>query len=95
MKRFWAATLLVAAACVGIWIAGVRYSTAVPLKDQHSEPARVMPSQPVAVAAEGKLFHNPSCKYIHGKQLMMSAREAAQKGYTPDPRCMQEALGQK
>ena len=95
MKRFWAATLLVAAVCVGIWMAGVRYSTAVSLKDQHSEPAKVMPARQVAVAVEGKLFHNPSCKYIHGKPVMMSAREAAQKGYTPDPRCMKEALGGK
>jgi hypothetical protein len=88
MKRFWTATLLVAAVCVGIWMAGVRYSTAVSLKDQHSEPAKVMPAQPVAVAADGKL-------YIHGKPVMMSAREAAEKGYTPDPRCMKKALGRK
>jgi hypothetical protein len=57
-----------------------------------AEPARSMPAEEVAVTAEGKQFHDPACKYIHGKVKMMSAEEAVAEGYTPDPRCMRKAL---
>jgi len=65
-----------------------------PLRSEHAEPAATMPAQPVAVTDEGKQFHDPSCKYIHGKPEMMSAAEAAKAGYTPDPRCLRQAMKQ-
>jgi len=63
-----------------------------PLRSEHSEPASIPPSEPVAVTPDGKQFHDPSCKYIHGKPQMMSSQEAIERGYTPDPRCMEKAL---
>jgi len=64
------------------------------MRSEHAEPAAKMPSQPVAVTAEGKQFHDPSCKYIHGKPQMISAEQAAKAGYTPDPRCLRQAMKQ-
>ena len=58
----------------------------------HSMAAVRLPQRPVAVTAEGKLFHDPSCRYIHGKAEIMSAQEAARRGYTPCPRCLRQAL---
>ena len=63
-----------------------------PLRSEHSEPASIPLSEPVAVTPAGKQFHDPSCKYIHGKPQMLSSQEAVERGYTPDPRCMQKAL---
>jgi len=62
------------------------------LRSEHSEPASIPPAQPVAVTSEGKQFHDPNCRYIHGKPQMMSSREAIERGYSPDPRCLQKAL---
>ena len=62
------------------------------LRSEHSEPASSLPPRPVAVTPQGKQFHDPACKYIHGKPQMVSSSQAAEEGYTPDPRCMSEAL---
>jgi len=91
--RFWLITFVAAVLVFAAWIFG-HPRRAVSLKSEHSRPATVMPAQEVAVTSKGKLFHKPSCRYIHGKPQMMSAQEAAQEGYTPDPRCMKESLPQ-
>jgi methylphosphotriester-DNA--protein-cysteine methyltransferase len=51
-----------------------------------------LPQQPVVVAADGKLFHDPACTHIHGKPERMSALDAVRQGYTPCTRCMRSAL---
>jgi len=63
-----------------------------PVRSEHSQPAAKIPDRMVAVTAEGKTFHDPSCKYIHGPVEMMTAQEAIRRGYTPCVRCMREAL---
>ncbi len=92
--RFWPITFLAVALAFATWAVLGHPRHALPLKSEHSQPSAVVPTEDVAVTSEGKLFHKPSCRYIHGKLQMMSAQEAAQKGYTPDPRCMKEALVQ-
>lgn len=63
-----------------------------PLRSRHSEPAAHLPQIKVAVTPGGKTFHRPECRYIHGPVEMVDARTAAAEGYTPDPRCLHEAM---
>lgn len=64
------------------------------LRTEHARPATVavadLPAR-VAVTPAGRLFHDPSCPYIHGPVVMMDTREAEQFGYTPCTRCMKKA----
>jgi hypothetical protein len=53
-------------------------------------PAAALPAK-VAVTPGGKLFHDPSCPYIHGPVVMMNTAEAEQSGYTPCTRCLKRA----
>lgn len=91
-KRFWIylALTLVIISCGWLW-ARAHAAQAV-LRSEHSEPAVTMPAQMVAIVPEGKQFHDPSCRYLHGKPQMVPAEQAVKMGYTPDPRCMRRAL---
>ncbi|HEY6939736.1 MAG TPA: hypothetical protein VI424_21420 [Terriglobales bacterium] len=91
--RVWIAVVISAA----LIAAGVGYGYSRPaatatLLSRHSEPTIHMPDRQVAITAEGKLFHDPSCRYIHGKSEMVSAKEAVGRGFTPCPRCLRKAL---
>jgi len=91
--RVWIAVVMAAAliaAAVGYGY--TRPGATATLLSRHSEPATHMPARQVAITTEGKLFHDPSCRYIHGKPVMASAKEAAGRGYTPCPRCLRKAL---
>jgi hypothetical protein len=92
-KRVWLASFLTVALVLVAYFLGAEQSQAIPnLRSQHSQPAVRMPSQPVAVTADGKIFHRADCPFIHGQAKMVDAQTAAQQGYVPDPRCMHEAL---
>lgn len=89
--RVWTAAVIAAALAAAI----IAYGNSRPratLLSRHSMPAIHLPAERVAVTAEGKLFHDPSCKYIHGKAEIMSPQEAVRRGYTPCPRCLRRAL---
>jgi hypothetical protein len=91
--RVWIAVVLAAGLIAAV--ASYSYSrpdAATTLLSRHSEPAVHLPVRQVAVTAKGKLFHDPSCRYIHGKAEMMSAQEAVRRGYTPCPRCLAKYL---
>ena len=92
-KGFWLLAIISVVLAGFAWKSMSAHKTP-PLRSEHAEPAATMPAQPVAVTAEGKQFHDPSCKYIHGKPQMMSAEQAAKAGYTPDPRCLRAAMKQ-
>ena len=92
-KGFWLLAIISVVLAGFAWKSMSAHKAPV-MRTEHAEPAAVMPSQPVAVTAEGKQFHDPSCRYIHGKPQMMSAAEAAKAGYTPDPRCLRETMKQ-
>jgi hypothetical protein len=75
-----------------VLLRGSRAHTAVAMRSEHSQPARTLPKRLVAVVPDGKQFHDPACRFIHGKPEMMTAEKAVAAGYTPDPRCMKAAL---
>jgi hypothetical protein len=92
-RRVWIAVVISAAlsaAAVGYGYS--RPGATATLLSRHSEPAIHLPDRQVAITAEGKLFHDPSCRYIHGKPETVRAREAVRRGYTPCPRCLRKAL---
>jgi hypothetical protein len=91
--RVWIAVVISAALIAAV--VGYGYSrpgAAATLLSRHSEPAIHVLNRQVAITAEGKLFHDPSCRYIHGRAEMVSAQEAVRRGYTPCPRCLHKAL---
>jgi hypothetical protein len=90
-RRFWAYALLVLL-LLALYDVAWPYSSPAPLRSEHSRPAATVPNRMVAVTADGKTFHDPSCKYIHGKVEMIPAEEAVRRGYSPCVRCMREAL---
>ena len=87
--RTWIATLLLvlAAVCALFSARGD-----VVLRSQHSRPAIHLPEQMVVVTEQGKIFHRPGCKYIHGTPKTESAAQAAADGYTPCTRCLPELM---
>ncbi|HET7752071.1 MAG TPA: hypothetical protein VFK81_21940 [Terriglobales bacterium] len=91
--RVWIAVVIASAlmaAAVGYGY--LRPGATTTLLSRHSEPAIHLPDRQVAITAEGKLFHDPSCRYIHGRPEMVRAQEAVRRGYTPCPRCLRKAL---
>lgn len=88
--RTWAA-LVVVIAMVAIGFATAKRSQQLALRSEHSRPAVRVPQRMVVVTPEGKLFHDASCTYIHGKPETMPAAEAVKLGYTPCTRCMKAA----
>jgi hypothetical protein len=94
-KRFWIyAPLALLVILVG-WEYSRAHMQAPVLRSEHSEPVQSMPQQMVAVVPDGKQFHDPSCRYIHGKPQVMTAEQAVKLGYTPDPRCLRKVLMEK
>lgn len=66
------------------------------LRSQHSEQGSGVPGDMmVEVAADGKTFHIPGCKFIHqskDKVRLIAASEAMRAGYVPCVRCLREYL---
>jgi hypothetical protein len=92
-RRVWvsvavAAVLIAAAISYGY----SRPGATATLLSRHSRPAIHVPVREVAITAQGKLYHDPSCRYMHGQPEMVSAPEAARRGYTPCPRCLGKAF---
>jgi len=92
-SRIWAYTVIAVAAIlvIGGMSERMEVGAATP-RMQQSQPTVSVPDQMVAVTPDGKTFHDPSCKAIHGKPVMMSAKDAIAKGYVPCVRCMRKAL---
>ena len=72
------------------WLAATAVTRSHPLRSQHSEAGATPPQEMVAVTAEGKLYHRPDCRYIHGPLRMESGEQAVADGYTPCTRCMKD-----
>ena len=93
--RTWFAVVAVLAILAAGYAIGLNTSRGVPvLRSEHGEPAVKVPKGLVAVTPNGKTFHDPTCKFIHGPIEMIPAGEAVAEGYTPCVRCMREALGE-
>jgi len=42
----------------------------------------------VSEDANDKVFHIPSCPYLHGKSKFLQVQEAIREGYSPCPICI-------
>lgn len=68
------------------------------LRSYHAEPGTsVPPEMMVEIAADGKTFHVPGCKYLHqhegeGEVRLVAASEAIREGYVPCVRCLRQYL---
>lgn len=91
-SRFWILAALTLVLIGVLWRASEVAARPPALRSEHSQPAKALPSQPVAVIPSGRQFHDPRCRYIHGKPVMVDAKTATAEGYTPDPRCMKQAM---
>jgi len=91
-KRFWILAVLCLMLLGVLWRASEVAARPAALRSELSEPAKTLPAQQVAVIPAGKQFHDPHCRYIHGKPVLVDAKTAAAEGYTPDPRCMKQAM---
>ncbi len=60
------------------------------LRTEHARHAATMPTGPLVVTPSGKLFHRPTCKYIHGRATPITPEQAVAAGYMPCTRCMLE-----
>ena len=94
-SRFWILAALLLVLIGVLWHAGEVSARQPALRSEHSEPAKSIPAQQVAIVPNGKQFHDPRCRYIHGAPVIVDAQTAAADGYTPDPRCMKQAMQQK
>jgi hypothetical protein len=56
----------------------------------HQNPSNAPVTGLVAVSQDNvdKLFHIPSCPYLHGKPKFLPVQEALHEGYTPCPICI-------
>jgi hypothetical protein len=59
---------------------------------RNQDPANSLVTGLVAVSQDNgdKLFHIPSCPYLHGKRKFLPAQEALHEGYTPCPICIEK-----
>ena len=91
--RIWVSVVTLLAVLVAGYAIGRGTSRGgVVLRSEHSQPAVKVPKDLVVVTPNGKTFHDPSCKFIHGPIEMIPGKEAVAEGYTPCVRCMHEAL---
>jgi hypothetical protein len=72
----------------GSWLAASSAQPVV-LRSKHSDPAIMALPAMVAVTAEGKLYHDPTCAFIHGPLRIEPSEQAVGDGYTPCTRCLQ------
>lgn len=86
--RTWWATAIAAGLIAALLVASEARPGRLPvLMSKHSEPARRVPESLVVITDDGKTFHVPGCKYIHGRQRTVTAAEAIREGYAPCVRC--------
>jgi hypothetical protein len=88
MRWVLAVTAVAGALFVGCWLAAAAVTRPDVMRSRHSDPVMVASPPLVAVTAEGKLYHDPHCAFIHGPARYESVAEAIADGYTPCTRCL-------
>jgi len=90
-QRLWIAWGIAAILSIAVAVASVALWAGVPtLRTEHARSTQTMPTGPLVVTRSGKLFHRPTCKYIHGPATSITPEQAVAGGYTPCTRCMLE-----
>lgn len=88
VRARWSIPLVTALTVVAL---GAMFTAGVPaarLLDRHSQPARRTQVDEVVVTPEGKLFHRPGCRFIHGSPHLRPAAATRAAGLSPCPRCL-------
>ena len=83
----WRWTVAVALLLAGGWIVAGASAHSPQLRSAHSLPAVSAPAV-VTVTEQGKLFHRPECRFIHGPPRAEAGDRAIAEGYTACTRCM-------
>jgi len=86
-----AGALLIGCWLAGCWLAAAAVTRPGVMRSRHSDPFVVASPPLVAVTAQGKLYHDPACAFIHGPARQESVAEAIADGYTPCTRCLRRA----
>jgi hypothetical protein len=70
------------------------FSVAEPRSEHAQNGKGVPPDLMVVIYPEGKLFHLPTCSFIHDKSHLqtVAAHEALRQGFAPCARCMKKYL---
>jgi hypothetical protein len=98
MHSFWMLAVAAVALMAGAVALGNSSVFAHPdSRSRLAKPAyKIPPELKVVVSSEGKLFHVPSCRYLHNKvgesPETMTASQASREGYAPCPRCLRQYL---
>lgn len=87
-RRVVTLTAFVGALLVGGWLAAAAGTRPAVMRSRHGDSTMVASPPLVAVTAEGKLYHDPDCAFIHGPARHESVAEAIADGYTPCTRCL-------
>jgi hypothetical protein len=67
------------------------------MRSKLAQPGKgVPPELMVVVSEDGKMFHLPTCTFIHDKAQLrsMTARQAQEGGFAPCVRCMRKYLAE-
>lgn len=91
---------MVAAAAAVVTVGTVKLASSLSFRkteprSEHAAPGiGVPPDLMVVVSERGKIFHAPTCTFIHDRTNLrtIAAREAQQQGYVPCTRCMKQYL---
>jgi len=97
-RSFWMLAVAAIALFAGAVVVGNSSVFAHPdARSRLAQPThKIPPELKVVVSSEGRLFHVPSCRYLHnkvGESLeTMTAAQAIRDGYAPCPRCLRQYL---
>lgn len=98
LHSFWMLAVAAIALFAGAVVVGNSSVFAHPdTRSRLAQPAhKIPPELRVVVSSEGRLFHVPTCRYLHskvGESLeTITAAQAMRDGYAPCPRCLRQYL---
>jgi hypothetical protein len=98
VHSFWMLAVAAIALFAGAVVVGNSSIFAHPdTRSRLAQPAhKIPPELKVVVSSEGRLFHAPSCRYLHRKvgesPETITAAQAMRDGYAPCPRCLRQYL---
>jgi hypothetical protein len=86
-RAVWTWTVAAALLLPAGWMVAGAGAHSPKLRSEHSVPATTAPAV-VTITEQGKLFHRPECRFIHGPARSEAGDRAIAEGYTACTRCM-------